>query len=145
MLSGWLPKTDFDFARLHEAAHAVVARKLGSRVAAMLVCPDGDGYTISAHRSGSIGLWVAAVTSAAGAVVDRAFRRDSRRSRDDRSQVADDKRAYREATGHEMPDPYASARAILDQDDVYQDVLLLARRLTPNEILSGVTIDSLFA
>jgi hypothetical protein len=141
-----LPQSDMDFARLHEACHVVICRRLGGHVSAVLVCHDLDGFVISSQpKSGGLAsIWAQAVTSAVGAVFDSAFHRDPRWSQVDRDMVADSQKRYRELSGGlDMPDPYTSARAVLNQPGVYENVLLLARNLIPGKVLSGQQIDDL--
>lgn len=122
----WLAPPFPSRAAMHEAAHAVVAHRLGLGVYEVGVEADGSGYTAIEYQSADpTSLACYAVACAAGPVVYEKFRQAQVGCADDVAQVRDLSARYASMTGRVLR-PWSVARAMVRTPEVMADIGRLA-------------------
>ena len=125
---------------LHEAAHACVARHFGLPVIAVIAASDGSGMCLLARGKEPEELIAAAVSTSAGIAFYRMAGYDEIGCDDDTERVKELRVMYREATGLEMDDTFAAAKAIINTPKVTREILATAWAMQENVVYSGAEL-----
>lgn len=130
-----------DMRRLHESIHAVIARKLGLHVAAMLVPSGEGGWTMVAFPPTPEGLRAMVLATLAPAAMLRRIGEPLHWCIDDLEQVARLMGRYRDLVGTEMGDTWQQAYGLLEE--TWSDAVKLARAIQFDVAINSAGIDAI--